>query len=479
VFDALLWLILMCLSLATAGHALLNKRDPRAALIWLLLCFTLPGIGALLYWVLGVNRIRTRAKDLKDLPNKTSDRPWPEPNLCHWTPRLALDPMFLHENYRSLLALADGVTRRPLVSGNAVTPMFNGEQTYPAMLEAIAGAQNLILLSTYIFGSGKTGKQFVSALKDAAERGVKVKILVDALGERYSFPPARKFFRHSKVQVVRFLPPAPFGRGINFNLRNHRKLLVIDSRIGFTGGMNIGDRHLAADVKNPTRTSDVHFRVEGPIVAQLQEAFSEDWSFSAGERIPTPETPPAAEGGETYCRGISAGPNEDYDKLMWILIGACNSARHNLRIMTPYFIPERPLIAAINSAALRGVEVEIILPMKNNLPYVAWATRAYLWEMLQHGSKIYYQPPPFAHSKLMLVDNHYALVGSANLDPRSLRLNFEFNLEVFGRNLSRQLVEHFDLIRKQSNLITLNEVDSRPLAVKLLDAFAKLFSPYL
>lgn len=479
MLDSLLWLALTGLSVVTAGHALLSKRDPRAALIWILLCFALPGVGAVCYWVLGVNRIRTRAKDLKDLSNRVADRPWPEPNVCHWSPRLALDPIFLHENYRSLYALAEGVTRRPLVSGNRVVPMFNGEQAYPAMLEAIGAARQSILLSTYIFGSGKTGQQFVAALEAAAERGVQVKILIDALGERYSFPPARKYFRHPKVRVERFLPLAPFGRGINFNLRNHRKLLVIDGRIGFTGGMNIADRHLAADIKNPTRTSDVHFRVEGPVVAQLQEAFSEDWMFTTREAIPIPEALPAAEGGEAFCRGISAGPNEDYDILMWILIGACNSARHNLRIMTPYFVPERPLIAAINSAALRGVEVEIILPKKNNLPYVAWATRAYLWEMLQHGSKIYYQPPPFAHSKLMLVDQHYALVGSANLDPRSLRLNFEFNLEVYHRGLNECLVDHFVQIRQQSKLITLSEIDSRPLAVKLLDAFVKLFSPYL
>jgi len=479
VLGTVLWLTLMCLAVVTAGHALLTKRDSRAALIWILLCFALPGLGALLYWLLGVNRIRTRAKDLKDLQKALIERPWSEPKVCYWSPRLAFDPIFLHENYHSLRALADGVTRRPLVSGNAVTPMFNGEQAYPTMLDAIAGAQETVFLSTYIFGSGKTGKQFVAALEAAAERGVKVKVLIDALGERYSFPPARKYFRNPKVQVARFLPFAPFGRGINFNLRNHRKLLVVDTSIGFTGGMNIADRHLAADVKNPIRTSDVHFRIEGPVVAQLQDAFAEDWSFSTREKIPEPDYPQAAKGGEAYCRGISAGPNEDYDKLMWILIGACNSARHNLRIMTPYFVPERPLIAAINSAALRGVDVEILLPIKNNLPFVAWATRAYLWEMLQHGTKIYYQPPPFAHSKLMLVDQHYALVGSANLDPRSLRLNFEFNLEVYDLGLNRQLIEHFDQTRQQSQQISLDEIDSRPMAIKLLDAFIKLFSPYL
>jgi len=476
VLDSLIWLLLTVVTVFAACHALLTKRDPRASLIWILLCLFIPGGGALLYWLFGVNRIRTRAKDWQ---HRLEEPPWPNPNACFWAPRFARDPIFLHENYKAQLSLADAVTRRPLVSGNLVRPMYNGEEAYPEMLRAIEEAVESVCLSTYIFGSGRTGKQFVAALDAAAARGVRVQVLIDALGERYSFPAARRLFRNPKTRVVRFLPPAPFGRGVHFNLRNHRKLLIVDNRIGFTGGMNIADRHLAADVKNPTRTSDVHFRIEGPVVGQLQEAFWEDWSFATGERYIAPEPPKPISSANSFCRGISAGPNEDYDKLMWILIGACNGARHTIRIMTPYFIPERPLVAAINSAALRGVDVEILLPKKNNLPYVTWASRAYLWEMLQHGTRIYYQPPPFAHSKLLLIDEHYSLVGSANLDPRSLRLNFEFNLEVYDRELNQNLSGHFDQVRTLSQQVMLDEVDNRPLAQKLLDAFAKLFSPFL
>ncbi len=476
MLGTLLWLLLTVFSMFTAGHALLNKRDPRAGLIWLLLCFFVPGVGAALYWLLGVNRIRTRARDVQ---SRGEERPWPEPSISYWHPRFAYDPIFLHENNDALLSLADSVTRRPLTSGNRVEPMFNGEQAYPAMLEAINAAEREINLVTYIFGSGMTGRKFVAALEAAAARGVTVRVLIDALGERYSFPVVRRLIRDRRVKVLRFLPPSLFGRGIHCNLRNHRKLLIIDSRIGFTGGMNIADRHLAADVKNPRATADVHFHIEGPVVGQLQEAFWEDWSFASGESFQNPEYPPPVENSKAFCRGISAGPNEDYDKLRWILIGAFNSARRRIRIMTPYFIPERQLIAAINGAALRGVDVEIILPVKNNLPYVAWAARAYFWELLRRNIRIYYQPSPFAHSKLLLVDDHYSLVGSANLDPRSLRLNFEFNLEVFSRKLNDQLSDHFDVIREKSKQVTLAEVDQRPLTVKLADSFCKLFSPYL
>lgn len=476
MLDTILWLLISIFSLVSAGHALLNKRDPRAALIWILLCFTLPGLGAGLYWLLGINRIRTRARDWQA---RGTERPWPEPSSSCWLPPADDDPVFLHENNVALLALADAVTRRPLVSGNRIDPLFNGEQAYPAMLEAIEQAKKEVNLSTYIFGVGKTGRAFIAALEAAAERGVTVRVLIDGVGERYDFPPARRLFKSNKVQVARFLPPSLFGRGIYLNLRNHRKLLVVDNRIGFTGGMNIGDRHLASDVRNRRRTADVHFCVQGPVVGQLQEAFLEDWSFATGEPFDNPPYPPPVSNGHAFCRGISAGPNEDFDKLMWLLVGAFNSAQEHIRIMTPYFIPDRPLLTAINSAALRGVKVEIILPQKNNLPFVGWAARAYFWELLQYGTRVYYQPPPFNHSKLLLVDHHYCLVGSANLDPRSLRLNFEFNLTVFDKQLNQQLCRHFDEVRAQSRRVTLSEVDGRPLPLKLLDATCKLFSPCL
>ncbi|BCR03005.1 cardiolipin synthase [Desulfuromonas versatilis] len=466
-------LVLSLAGLLSAGHALLHKRDPRAALGWIVMCLALPGVGMGLYWLLGVNRIRTRARDLQ-----SQGSTWFEPSLCAWSRESAEQYPFRAENFATLLHLSDAVTRRPLLQGNHIEPLHNGEQAYPAMLEAIAGARQSILLSTYIFESNPTGRRFTDALAEAAARGVEVKVLIDGLGERYSFPPARRLLQGSRVRVARFLPPSLSGHGIHLNLRNHRKLLVVDGVLGFSGGMNIGDRHLA-ESSDPRRVVDIHFRVQGPVVGQMREAFLEDWQLATGEGFHQEKPPAVAAGGQAFCRGISAGPNEDFEKLPWILTGALNCARRRLRIMTPYFVPDRFLIAAINAAALRGVTVEIVLPARNNLPYVAWATRSYLWELLLYNVRIFYQPPPFVHSKLLLVDDDYALVGTANLDPRSLRLNFEFCLEVYDRNCNRQLAAHFDTVRAASRQVLLADVDGRPLPVKLRDAFAKLFSPYL
>jgi len=469
----LLLTILWIISLLSAGHALLNKRDPRAALGWIVTCLALPGLGALFYWLLGVNRIRTRARELQiqgqGMHWLNVDQP-PNPRDINNYPGSSTS--------RALITLADAVTRRPLVCGNAIKILYNGEQVYPAMLDTIRAAQNSIFLSSYIFMADRTGKLFVRELLNAAARGVDVRVLIDAFGEFYSFARVRHQLQKGGVKTATFLPFSLL-HSFYLNMRNHRKLLIVDNKIGFTGGMNIGDRHLALIKNNPRRVVDIHFRLEGPISEQLRDAFMEDWHYATNERRKPFVWPAAPVVGTACCRGISAGPNEPHEKINWILIGALASAKSHVRIMTPYFIPTRAQVAAINTAALRGVQVEILLPAKNNLPFVAWATNAYLFELLEQHVEVYFQPPPFVHSKLLLIDDEYALVGSANIDPRSLRLNFEFNVEIFDDATVRELIEHFDQARQNSQQVSLEEMDQRSMPLRLRDSFCKLFSPYL
>ena len=243
--------------------------------------------------------------------------------------------------------------------------------------------------------------------------------------------------------------------------------------------MNLGGRHMGDVPGNRKPTRDIHFRIGGRGAAFLEEAFAADWYFTTGEDTGWPGYRPLPSRGAALCRGITDGPNEDLEKLQWVLIGALAEARERVCIMTPYFIPSREMIAALSSAALRGVSVELILPRKNNLPFVGWASNAFLWEILQHGVRVFFRPPPFAHSKLLVVDGYYAVVGSANLDPRSLRLNFEFNVEIYDSALGAGLVDHFDEVRADSEEVTREEMDARSFPVKLRDSFFKLFSPYL
>ena len=470
---ALAGLLAGLFSLYSAGHALLNKRDPRSALGWVAVClFFHPAVGAICYWLFGVNRIQTRA------------RRWQQRGDWGLAPRVSQlydvrtfeMPADLKRKVACLVAVSDRVSRRPVLGGNRITILQNGEEAYPAMLAAIGTARRCVYLSTYIFDTDGVGTQFITALSSAAARGVDVRVLVDGMGALYSLPPAPGRLRKAGVRAAWFLP---MTSGIHINLRNHRKLLVIDNAVGFTGGMNIGDRHLALDEANPNRVADLHFRIDGPAVIQLEEVFLEDWQFATddAESAPRPTSPSA--GGNAYCRGISDGPNHDFEKLQWVIIGAISAAKDRVRIMTPYFLPELPLISALTAAAFRGVEVDIVLPRRNNLPYVAWAAQALMWQLLQHGICISHQPPPFAHTKYLLIDDDYALVGSCNLDPRSLRLNFEFNLEIYDHATVAALDRHFEAARLRARPITLKELDSRPFPIKVRDAIAKLAVPYL
>jgi cardiolipin synthase len=261
-------------------------------------------------------------------------------------------------------------------------------------------------------------------------------------------------------------------------LRNHRKLLVVDGRIAFTGGMNIGDRQLRKLPDNQHETADIHFQLTGPIIDQLQQVFDEDWTFSVGEHNPH-HFDIAKGNGNAICRIVTDGPNEDLGKLTMIITSAVALARKRVAIMTPYFLPPPTLVNALQAAALRGVEVCVILPQRSNQPPVHWATRNMLWELLQFGVHIYYQPPPFAHSKFMLIDDDYAHIGSTNLDPRSLRLNFEIVVEVFDRTFVSIIDKHFEQVKSTAIEETLAGVDGRSLPIRVRDAIAWLFSPYL
>jgi len=455
----------------SAVHALLNKRDPRSQLGWVVLCVMVPLFGWFFYWLIGVNRIKTRAQRWQARGRWGQDASVKE--------LASADPVRA-DRLRPLLHLSKAVTERPLLDGNQVEVLHNGEQAYPAMLEAIAEARETVHLCTYIFETNAVGRQFVDALAAAAERGVEVRVLIDAIGDRYARPRASKLLKKvGKIKVGRFLPLVFSLRGLRVNLRNHRKILVVDGKVGFTGGMNLGGRHMVTDPDNKKPTVDMHFRIRGTAAAFLEESFAADWYFTTGEDTGWGGYKAMPARGQAMCRGITDGPNEDLEKLQWVIIGALSTAHERVCIMTPYFIPSRELIAALSAAALRGVRVEIILPRKNNLPYVGWAANAFLWEVLQHGVRIYFRPPPFSHSKLFLIDDYYAIIGSANLDPRSLRLNFEFNVEVFDSELGAQLVAHFDAVRAQSHETTREEMDARSLPIKLRDSVCKVFAPYL
>jgi cardiolipin synthase A/B len=454
-------------------HAVLNKRDFRAAALWLGFIWLLPAVGPVLYIVLGVNRIRRQAQSLRAGrgPSDVPLRPIPEDMGETRRPEA--------EHMRMLAQVVDRVAGQPLLGGNRIQALVNGDQAFPEMLAAIESAAVSVSLESYIFDNDRSGDQFVAALGRAVSRGLPVRVLVDDAGARYSFPSIIGKLKQARVTVARFLPTLAPWRLTTMNLHNHRKLLVVDGRIGFTGGINIrAGNMLAHEPRRPVQ--DLHFKIEGPVVAQLQEAFANDWEFSTKEALSGEAWfPELTERGAAIARAIPDGPDADYDKARWTLLGALACAQTSVRILTPYFLPDPSLITALNLAALRGVQVDIILPGRSNLPFVHWASRAMWWQVLERGCHIWLSPPPFDHSKLMIVDGHWVFLGSANWDPRSLRLNFELNVECYGREFAGSMEAIVQDKLRSARSVTLEEVDGRPLAAKLRDGVARLFTPYL
>jgi cardiolipin synthase len=454
-------------SIAAAGHALLWKRDPRAALGWIVVSLTLPIVGPLLYFVFGINRIQTRARTFPISSGRIEGAAGDDPARTEPPPE-----------FSELAGIAHAVSSYELTAGNSIEVLHNGEQLYPEMLRAIDDATSHLLLSTYIFETNRSGLEVIDALARAAARGVDTRVIVDGVGELYSRPRASRMLAKRGVKVARFLPPRLVPPMLHINLRNHRKILISDGKLAFTGGMNIGDRHLAGRADNPDRVIDAHFRVRGPVVGQLQQVFLDSWAFlSKGEPEQLPFDGRAA--GSALCRTIVDGPDEDIDKLLNVLLVAVSAAREQVAVMTPYFVPPRELVGALKGAALRGVDVAVLIPGSSNLPFVHWASRNMFWELLQRGVRIYAQPPPFVHTKLLMVDRHYVQIGSANIDPRSLRLNFELVVEIYDREFAATISGHFESARRRSREITLDEVDSRPLPTRIRDALAWLLTPYL
>ena len=459
----------MALHLVIAGsvsaHALLHKRDVGSATGWIGLAWLSPFFGGALYFVFGINRVHRRAMGLHETlppiggPNGQADGSERDDHLA------ALD------------RAAAKITGRTALNGNRLTTLRNGDEAYPRMLAAIEQARFSIALSSYILRDDTAGGPFLEALARAHRRNVKVRVLIDGIGGGYFASRAYRRLRREGVPAARFMHSLMPWRMPFINLRTHKKILVVDGREAFTGGLNIGAENvLAGKPRHPVL--DNHFSVGGPVVGQLMEAFADDWLLATGEILDGPAWfPPLAPVGQQVARVVTAGPDQDIQKIEHVALMAITCAQRSITIMTPYFLPGDQLVSALCVAALRGVEVDVILPAASNHRLVDFATRANSGPLLRFGCRIWKNPPPFDHSKLMVVDGTWALIGSTNWDVRSFRLNFELNMEVYSTDLAQILQTR--MLAKRGAALTAEELDRRPLRTRLRDAAARLLLPYL
>ncbi|MFA7474950.1 MAG: cardiolipin synthase [Castellaniella sp.] len=467
-------LLSLSFSLIVAAQAAMQKNDVRAAIAWVGVILMSPFVGAFLYLVAGINRIRhdqmstQRSRLVKDYVNSA------HPAFGDVGPVSA--PQFA-----SLRVLCDQVSRFPLQGGNHVTLLDSGDQTYPAMLRAIDEAHHCIALQSYIFDHDRIGLRFAESLRRAQERGVEIRVLIDAVGARYSHPPILRLLERNGIRADRFMTN-PLGlRSAYANLRSHRKILFVDGHLGFMGGMNIRESFMAS-LAGRRADSDTHFRIEGPLATQLFAVFANDWEFATGERLRIEDwvrvspLPPAP---RVPARCIRSGPDRFMAATHRVLLGALAVAQRHVRIQSPYFLPDQVLIGALNTAARRGIQVDIVIPGRNNLRLVNYAMTAQLAQVLEGGCRVWRCRKNFDHSKLLTIDDAWSYVGSSNLDPRSLRLNFELDMEVYDRALAEQLSQRIDADIEQSERVTLESLNAMPYLKRLRNRIIWLASPYL
>jgi cardiolipin synthase len=462
--DIAVPLLHLLLAVAVTIHVLLTRREAGSSVAWIGLAWLAPILGSVLYLLLGINRVRRRAQSLR--------RPRPATRV----EKSARDAR-RSDHLAALERAGLRITGRPAEDGNRIGILKNGDAAYPQMLAAIEGARHSIALSSYIFRADAAGQPFIDALISAQRRGVDVRVLIDGYGGGYFTSSTYRRLRRAGVPAARFLhSPLPWRMPF-LNLRSHKKILGIDGRIVFTGGLNIGAENLS-QTRPRHPVFDTHFKFEGPVVAQLIEVFAADWLFATKKRLEGDNWfPVLTPAGDSTARVVTSGPDNDLEKIEFMILQALSCARSSIKIMTPYFLPDERIITAMSLAAFRGVEVDLVLPEHSNHPTVDWGSRVQMAPLLKAGCRVWTYPAPFNHSKLMTVDGLWAMVGSANWDVRSFRLNFELDLEVYHSGLVREIDELITAHhRTRLNPMSL---DARSLPLRLRDGAARLLVPYL
>jgi len=460
------------LGAAAAIHAAMTKRDVRAAIAWVGIVLFSPIFGPLIYFIVGINRVRRERR------SQFRDRMAGECGATHTTDRQTVEAY--GQQFGPMKTVGDQISFFPLVSGNTVVALEGGDQTYPCMLAAIHAAQRSIVLQTYIFDVDPAGEEIADALAAAKQRGVVVRVLIDAVGSHYSRPPMQRRLAQAGIETALFMITRIGLRLPYANLRSHRKILIVDGQTAFAGGMNIRADFVAA-YAGDALARDAHFQLTGPIVAQLMASFMRDWKFSTQEDLAEHPAfaPVVTQTGTTAARCVLSGPDLTLNSTHDMLMGALSVARHHVRIQSPYFLPDQMLIGALATAARRGVTVDIVIPGRNNLRLVNYAMTAQLDQVARTGCRVWRASGNFDHAKLMTVDGAWSYVGSSNLDPRSLRLNFELDLEVYDHALAAWIDARIDASIARAHRVTVQTLRQRPYIKQLRDRIIWLATPYL
>lgn len=470
------WLLIAgyLLTLCLIPFVLLQRRKPPVSMLaWIMAIIALPGAGGLLFLAFGINRVGRRTS-LKQASKRTID-----PLLPTLTQYRVLPGESPRQGMSQLDRLADRVSNTSSCMGNSIELLSDTNRTLGLIEQAILGARESIHLEYYIWQPDRTGRKLRDLLIRKAGEGVKIRFLFDGVG---SLLLGRKFLRPMReagIEIASALPGASLFERWSFNLRNHRKIVIVDGVVGFTGGMNIGDEYIGRN-RSIGYWRDTHLRLVGPSVLQLQQVFAEDWFFATGQLLTEPQWfPEPKELGTQIAQVIGGGPDGDLEAFHSLFFASINEARERITIATSYFVPTPALVTALEAAAYRGVLVRIIVPFISDHQWMVTAGRGFYESLLESGVEIYEYRKGLLHSKTITVDGQWSLVGTPNFDARSLLLNFEVAVVLPGPQVALQLEEQFDDDLQHAVRVELNEFRRRPLRQRIVEQMLKLFSPIL
>jgi cardiolipin synthase len=472
-------LVLAHLGLAAplVADLLLRRKEPMSTMAWLQGIVLFPFVGSGLYLLLGAGslqrrRYRRRRQRLGPLEAGQETRGSPEGIVTVQAPQVtgfAADAV----------ALATTTSRRPPTFGNAVRIFDNVSHLYDELEAAVEAARHHVHFEYYLFQPDATGRRFLELLRGKASEGVEVRLLLDAVGTRNLTSEHLKPFVGAGGQVGWFLPLRAFKRIQALHLRNHRKIAVIDGNLAFTGGANIGDEYRGRRARR-AHWRDTHLQVQGPAVHHLQEVFAEDWWFATETKLTQdayfPPLPPA---GQAVVHVVASGPDDPARAIHATLFHAIATAQKRVWIATPYFVPDEPIAMALETAARRGVDVRLLVPNRSDHPLADRAGESFLPVLLEAGGRVYRYEAGMLHSKLVAIDGRWGTLGSANMDIRSFRLNFEVNLIVLSPEITGHIEAIFERDLTQASPVSRSELGARSLHHQLAVAACRLLAPIL
>lgn len=475
LFGNLLWINMLLAILLI----FFERRNPTVTLLWIMVLMFLPGVGFILYLFLGQDLSKKKMFEVKEKEDEyyknmiTNQYKDIDDGIFH-----KLNPNFYR--YEDLIRMQLRSSKSYYTHNNEVDIYFNGDDKFAALLESIKKAEDYIYIQYYIFKSDGIGNKIIDELIKKSNEGVEVKFLVDGMGGRNLSRKAKKRMKENGIDVAIFFPPFVPLISVRINYRNHRKLCVIDGKVGFVGGFNVGDEYLGL-YKKFGHWRDTHIKIVGSAVASLQWRFYLDWRFASRTEL---------KANRSYLHDhemedkagiqiVSSGPDSKWPSVKDGYLKLISDAKKKLYIETPYFIPDDSMFEALRLAALSGVDVRVMIPNKPDHIFVYWAGLSYIGELLQAGVRFYTYENGFLHSKVFISDDYVSSVGTANLDIRSFELNFEVNAFIYDKDVNKKLTDNFLKDLEICQEITKEKYANRSLIIKIKESFSRLLSPIL